>query len=345
MEFPWEVHSEHKLKKIIETAKPTPGLKLSDHLKIVESRRVGSRTEHVVEFIGSDDFAAVWYNRQRFEVDAGRLENPILYTPLFSRVSDPSLPKSITIYRLGPAGVIVDEVLEGGEVKFVTITSSEYSLSMKHWAVGLEYNKDLVVFNELWNLPIIERQVGRAINARLNHMHLYPFISYTYGAGNQTAAASGGDTIYENILLTLENAVTHAATDTTNPRRGPYYLLVSTSMLFKLEHALTRVNQQGFSLQSSVVERIRGVIAYDGWTGTRGKLRAEYGGVSSTKGYLVSTAFSDQDHQSYEKQPFQSELGESDMSRFILESVIWDGYMNVYVNPGASTEEITWPTS
>src|SRR5690606_10825447 len=107
-----------------------------------------------------------------------------------------------------------------------------------------EYSKDLVIFNSLWNVPIVERQMGVAHNALLNHLHLYPIINFNYQAANQTAAVTTGTTLTEDYLLTIEAAITAGRTDTTNPRRGPYTLLVSSSDVFSVERALMRVPQQ-----------------------------------------------------------------------------------------------------
>ena len=72
--------------------------------------------------------------------------------------------------------------------------------------------------------------------------------------------------------MTLEDAIEAGIADGTNPRRGPYVLLISTANRFMMEKALQVVPQQGFSIQSSAQSMIRAVIAYDGWTGTRGAL-------------------------------------------------------------------------
>ena len=291
------------------------------------------------------DFSAQWFERQRYEVDAGRDQEPLLYTPIYNEVSDPSLPRNVAIYQLGPAGVIFDEVTEGGEVKFITVGESNFTVPIKHYAVGLEYSKDLVVYNELWNLPIIERQAGASFNALKNHIHLSPFLSASYTSANQTAASSVGDTLAEKYLRTIEDAVTHASTDTTHPRRGPYALLVSSANLFTMERALMRVPQEGLAIQSSAIGRVQNIIAYDGWSGARGKKTISYDGVSAGTAYLINLGFKEQDHQSYEKQPLQSTSADGDLSRFILENAVLDSYFGVYANPLASTEEVTLPSS
>lgn len=299
----------------------------------------------VYEFIGNDDFGTEWVTRQRYEIDAGRDQEPILYTPLFNIVRDASLPKTVNIYTLGPGGVVLEEVMEGGEVKFVRVSSGSKTVTMRHFATGLEYDKDLFIYNQLWNVGIVERQVGVAYNALLNHLHFYPLISYSYAAANQTAASAVGSSLVEKYLRTIEDAITNAKADTTNPRRGPYALLVNSGQAFMAERALNRVAQQGFTLQSSAIEKIRDVIEYDGWTGTRGKKSTTYAGVTTGKALLVDLGYKDLTMQSYVKQDLQSEMGNPDISRFIKEQTVWDNYIGVYTNPIGAVEEITWPTS
>lgn len=321
-----------------------PGTKLSEHFRVTEGG-TSDNPQTIVEFIGTDDFKKAWYERQRFEIEAGREEEPQLWQPLYESVSSPDLPRNVPVEKLGPAGVIFDEIQEGGEVKFATVGQSAYSVPIKHYGVGVEYNKDLIIYNELWRLGIVERQAGIAFNALMNHLHLYPIISYSYAAANQTAAnATSSVTRAELWLYTLEDAITNSLTDSTNPRRGPYDLLVSSSDLIPLEYALKRRMQDGLDVQSSVISKIQNIIAYDGWTGTRGKASTTYTGVSSGTGYLISKQYRGQDFQSFEKQALQENRGNPDVSRFILEQVVWDFYRGVYANPIASVEEITWPS-
>lgn len=333
--------SRDVLAKSKPTAQFAPGTNLRDHVREISKQENGHR---VYEFIGTDSFGAEWQTRQRFEVDAGRDEEPILYAPIYDVVADASLPKNVSVNKIGPGGVIFEEVFEGGEVKFSSIGASEYTVPIRHWATGLEYSKDLVIYNELWNVPLVERQMGIAHNALLNHLHLNPIISYSYAASNQTAANTGGSTIEDDYILTLQDAITNSRTDTTNPRRGPYVLLTGSANAFLLERALTRVPQQGFTRQTpSLLESIRQVIIYDGWSGTRGAKTVTYSGVAANTAYLISQQYRGQDFRSFEKQALMNEGTEQDISRFLTQSV-WDSYYGVYANPLRSVEEVTLPS-
>lgn len=300
--------------------------------------------KNVFEFVGSDSFGTEWNERRRYEVNAGRDMEPILYTPIYNEIRDPSLPRNVPVYRIGPGGVVFEEVLEGGEVKFASVNSSDFSVAIKHYGAGLEYSKDLMVFNELWNVPIVERQAGIAFNALMNHIHFNPILAATYAAANQTAGNTDGSTLVEDYMLTIEDAITNSRTDTSNPRRGPYALLVASAQELTVEKALTREVQNGLARQSRVLDSIQTVIAYDGWTGTRGLKSTTYAGVTSGKGYLVNLGYRDQDFQSYIKQDLLQDGTQDDVTRFLMQ-VVWDTYFGAYANPTAAVEEITWPTA
>lgn len=327
----------HKQKKNAQFA---PGVDLRDQVRL---RDENGHT--VAEFIGSGNFASAFVTRQQYEVDAGRDEEPILYGSLYATVEDANLPEVININTLGPAGVIFEEVLEGGEAKFVTLGEGDYSVRIKQYAAGIEYSKKLFLFNQTWSFAPIERQFGVAHNALMNHIHLYPIISAAYAAANQTAANTGGDSIAENYLLTLEDAITNSMADTTNPRRGPYDLMISLSNMFMLERGLQRRVQDGIDVRSSAVNKLQNIIVYDGWSGTRGKKTVSYAGVTANKGYLISKQYQALDFQSYVKQGLQSQRGDGDLSRFIVEQVVYDSWFGMYANPLRAVEEITFPTT
>lgn len=320
------------------------GFRLDQHMREMGKAGDGHR---IYEFVGTDTFGPEWTKRQQYEIDAGRDEEPLLYPPLYEITANSGLPKNVDVSTIGPGGVVFEEVFEGGEVKFSTIASGQYSIAIRHWGTGLEYSKDLVLYNELWNIGIVERQMGVAHNALLNHLHINPIIAYSttpgYPAANKTAANTSGATTTEDWMVTLEDALKHAKADTTNPRRGPYTLLINASNIFSIEKMLQPANQIGTSVQASTaLSAVRNIIAYDGWTGRRGNKTVTYPGVAAGKAYLISQQYRGQDFRSFEKQALQNEGQQVDISRFLTQTV-WDSYYGVYANPLRSVEEITWP--
>jgi hypothetical protein len=259
-------------------------------------------------------------------------------------INDSNLPKNVTVYAIGPGGVFLQEIQEGGEVKFMTVGESQKSIALAHYGVGLEYSDDLVAFNELWSVAIAERAIGQAYNGLLNNAHLSPIIGFAYAAANQTAAVTTGSTFTEDMYLTFEAAITASTTDAANPRRGPYWVLCSTADLFNIQRALTPEVQSQLAIQNaSARSMIRGIIAYDSQTFTMGNLSVTYTGVTAGKAYLISTQYQAKDFQSFIKQGLEEYGRQEDISRFLLQ-VVWDTRFGVYANPVAAVEEVTLPT-
>lgn len=324
------------------------GVALDKVLRVADGNS-GMPKGTVAEFIGTKDFDAAWFQRQRYEIDAGRDNEPLLYPAFYSITVQSDLPQVIKIYTLGNAGVVFVRAVEGGEVEFASINTGTKNVELYHYAVGLEYSEDLFLFNGLWRVANLERQFGIAHNALLNHIHLSPILTYSYAAANQTAGGSLTNfavtaSMPEKYLRAIEAAMQNATLDQANPRRGPYVILCSIADLFTIERALQRVPQQGFDVQSSAIGRIQSIVAYDGWTGTRGAEVTSYAGVSAGTCYLVDVGNKDTDYQSYVKIPLRLRMGNPDVSRFIEAQSIWDTWFGVFADPIRSVEEITLPT-
>ena len=325
-------------------AQSKPKVEIPATLRLQEFVKPSPNGKHVYEFIGTDTFANEWYTRQRYEVDAGRLEVPILYEEIYSIIRDANLPRNVTINSIGPGGVVLEQILEGGEVKFMTVGSSTKTAEILHHGVGLEYSDDLVAFNELWTIAIAERAVGKAYNALLNHLHFNPILTYSYGSANQTGANTSGSTYVEDTMLTIEDAISNARLDTSNPRPGPYVLLINGAKEGVVGKALTREVQQGLASQSRMIDSIQSVVSYNGWTGTRGSKSTTYSGVTSSKAYLIDVSQKDADFQSFMKRDLAEYGRQEDISRLLLQ-VVWDTRFGVYANPLAAVEEITLPSA
>lgn len=333
-------------KELLTVEKPYAKYKGAAPLNLAAEMRISEGKQgSIVEFIGTGDFGTQWNNRQKFEVDAGRDMEPELWKVLYDVMEDSSLPKSFQVSRIGPGQALFGVVPEGGEVHWITIDNTNFTVTLQHIALGLKYSKDLVVFNDMWNVPMVERQIGIAYNAYRNNLFLAPFIQYAYTSNNQTVASAQGTTLNEKRLNTLADAVSHAMDDTTNPRRGPFALLCSTRDTLIWQQILNPVAQYGINLNSPVADKISTIIGYNGWTGKRGLLTETYPGVTSGTCYLIDLGYKTRNMRAFIKQDFQRTVGEGDVSRFILEELVYDAYLAGYTDVAASTEQIVLPTS
>ncbi len=345
-------------KALLEKKRPTVSVKemrdvtgkvrefnLRDHV-----RPVGGVNGVVAEFIGNDSFAKQFYERQRYEIDAGRDQEPLLYQPIYNSITDSTLPELIDIFTLGQTGVVFEKIEEGGEVKFATVSGSNKVVRIEQFAAGIEYSERLFLYNQMWQFAPIERQFGIALNALYNHIHLYPIISHTYAVANKTNGTTlttfrQTASMPEKYLRTIEDAIVSSQNDPKNPRRGPYVLLCNVGDQFTFERALRIVPQEDFDVQSSAIGQIRTMIAYNGWTGYRGKIATTYAGVPSGTAYLIDLSNQMMDFQSYIKIPLRMTMGSADVSRFIMAQTIYDSHFGMFANPARAVHEITLPTA
>lgn len=313
--------------------------------------RVGTRGDAIAEFVGTDNFAKQFVERQRYEVEVGRDMEPTIYDSIYSITVDPTLPQKVSIYRLGTAGVVFEDIKEGQPVKFASVNASDVAVSMVHKGVGLEYTEDLFLYNELFRVANLERQFGVAHNAMLNHVHMDPIINASGLTGNNATDGTAlttfkvSDSLPYKYLRTIEAAIQTASTDKTNPRRGPYALVTSSGDVFTIERALSPVPQEGISSQSSARTRIQRVVEYDGWTGTRGNKQTAYAGVASGTAYLVHIADRMYDFQSYFKHELRRQEDMGDLVRFIMARTVWDVRFGVFADPKRAVHKITWPVA
>lgn len=299
----------------------------------------------LAEFVSTGNFDKEWVQRQRYEVYAGRDQEPELWRPIYMETQDSTLPEIIDVKRIGPGGVVFEEVTEGGEVRFVSVESSNFTVKLVDYAAGLEYHKKMVKYNQLWDVPIIERQAGIAHNALQNHIHFSPILNGSYStAGSKptkTSASSTGDNLLEKYVSTIEQGVQDAK---ARKIYGPFILLVGNLNAIKAQKSLMITIQDGNPAQSPVVSQIQSVVEYDGWTGERNGKETTYPGVSDNTGYLIGLGDQMNDFRSYQNQGLEQTIGNPDVSRLILAQYVWDLDRGVYCDTEA-VQEIEFPTS
>lgn len=343
--------SESTLRKDLPKAQFKPGFDFNKFMEFghdEQGRPVG-------EFLSTADISNQFFTRQEYEVEAGRQEVPLLYTGIYDVMVDANLPKTVEINTLGPAGVVFEDFNEGGEVKFASISATDKSISMVHKAVGLEYTEDMFIYNQTWLFPGLERDFGGAWNAVQNHVHLNPILAASYAStttdGTSLTSFRTTEDLAIKYLRTIEQAIADSVNDQDNPRYGPYVLLTSTVDAMIAARALVRVPQQGVSLQipqgavGDAIGVIDQLVAYNGWSGSRGKKAVSYSGISAGTGYLIHIGHKRFDFQSKWKHQLRRQMTGPNLRRFILDAIIWDARFGIYAAPSRAVQKITWPAS
>jgi hypothetical protein len=273
------------------------------------------------------------------DIEEGREQQPLLYQPLYRRRENRRFTKTVQVGAAGTrAHTVFLEHIEGEEVKFGTRTlGAADSVPILTYASGFQWTEDMEEFDLTWEAEEAQRALGEAYNALLNHLHFYPLISYSYGAGNiQTynpQALTG--TQYEKDRSTLEAALQKAAllkNPVTGRNLAPSIAVTHSSNRFRLQAMLER-RQIGGTIYEPIGQQINTIILYDGWSDTVGEKTYDYAGCSTTKVLLVEP-------QRYLHELVKHDLivdaDNADISRLIRQQVVARARRGVYAVPANS---------
>lgn len=279
----------------------------------------------IKEMIGTDDGAAEFVEKITYDFATGREAVPLVYKSIYRTKSDPNFPLVLTEKTLGNVEVVFLEKFEGGEVKFGTIgVGAEKSVRFHTWATGVEYDEDIVEYNQTWRVSEIGTAFGEAYNKLLNHLHMSPIIAGSYvttGGGlvaqkakqeHKTTPAAQLIAFDTDLAKTLQNALTVLPRGRT--------LLVNSLDIPVLENAIAGAmlpdNNPNFVKRTLSPSDF---LVYEGDEVTVGGKTYTYSGVTAGFAYLVVPKG---DFIEYIKHDLRVDSGDGDLSRLILAQVV-----------------------
>jgi len=310
----------------IKAGKREQGLDWSDEVK--------SGKVTIKEMIGTDDGSREFIEKVTYDLYQGREAVPLLYKDLYSTLSDANFPQTMTAKEFGPVQVVFLQKYEGGEVKFGALGPGvEKVVSFVTYAAGLEYDEDILEYNQTWRLSEIGVAFGEAYNKLLNHIHLYPIISGSYTTTNgglaaqKTAQKEGTAQLIAwdtDLPTTLRNALQVLPTGS--------FLLINSADRYKLEDAIA--SSMYADTTPSLVKRALSpdrFIEYDGDEVEVGGKTYEYTGVTPGYAYLISPK---RYFKEYIKHDLRIDSDDGDLSRLILSQVVGRARRAVYASLG-----------
>jgi hypothetical protein len=328
MEF--EILAEQAVNQALEViremkeGKRTTGIDWADELK--------SGKVTIAEMIGTDDGSREFIEKTTYDLYQGREAVPLLYKPIYSTIADSNLPKTLTAEEFGPVQVVFLEKFEGGEVKFGALGPGvEKVVSIRTWAAGIEYNEDMIEYNQTWRISEIGVAFGEAYNKLLNHLHLYPFVSGTYATtgsdlADQKEAQKDGTAqliaFDTDLPTTLRNALQVLPKGTI--------LLINSSDRYRLEDAIAASMYADTS--PSVVKRSLSAdnfIEYDGDEVEVGGKTYTYSGVTAGEAYLIVPK---KYFKEYIKHDLRVDSGDGDLSRLIVTQLVGRCRRGIYTS-------------
>lgn len=281
------------------------------------------------------------------DVELGRETVPTLYTPIYERIEDRNFPEVFDA-KWAMHGIIVFlEHMEGEEVRFGHLEAEKGPVArIITYAAGFEYTEDMVEYKKGFEMEMLDRAFGEAYNALLNHIHLYPIISFTYGANNKTAAeyvdvegqpktSSTG----AHPVLSLRQTLKKAVADTRVAKRAGNILLTSSARVDHIKEAMGGLSVRGTDYPS--LTGIDTVIAYDGWETKVGKKTVSYAGVNEDKAYLIRPK---RGFKELVKHDLLVDANMGDASRLVEAQVIGRARRGVYAAVAENVQEVTLPS-
>lgn len=276
------------------------------------------------------------------DLELGREAVPLLYGPVYRRVEDSNFTEFVDIAPFINAQVVFMEHMELEEIKFGTRKiGPKDTVPIITYAAGFEITEDMRLYDKTWEISETNRAMGEAYNALLNHVHLYPIISFAYATKNQTAADTSGGTYREKLRNTIKNGLIHASqdknTNTGAPRR-PNILMAHSSKRWDIEEILQRMVIGG--TEYPAVSGVDTLIFYDGWSLAVGEKTVTYGGVATGKAYLI-------EGQKYFRELVKHDLmvdaASADLSRLVEQQIVGRARRGVVASPANAVEELTLP--
>jgi len=269
------------------------------------------------------------------DVELGREQVQLLYQPVYEKIQDANLPRVLDAKWALTGTVVFTEHMEGEEVKFGRLRAEQGPIArVLTYTAGFEYTKEMKDFNEAFSVEILNRAIGEAYNALLNHMHLAPIISFSYNSANETSYQGvSGDLAWVGVYKTLTKAISDAAV----AKRPGTVLLASTANQANIEMAL----RGGHQIEGTVypaISSIQSVIYYDGWETVVGEKTYSYPGVTPGKAYLIRPK---RGFKELVKQDLRVEATSGDLSRLIESQIVAYAYRGVYAAIEENVQEIT----
>lgn len=280
----------------------------------------------IAEMIGTDDGAREFIEKVTYDAYAGRENVELVFRTIYRTQTDANFPQTMTAKEFGPVQVIFLKKLEGGEVKFGSLgPGTEKVVSFETWAAGLEYDEDIIEYNQTWRVSDIGVAFGEAYQHLLNHLHLSPLVdetNYTTTAGglkaqrtkqedptNGAAQLIAFDT---DIRKTFQNALQ------VLPRGS--VVLYNSFDRFRIDAAIAGDLLNDGSL-GPVAQAARNWqwVEYDGVTITVGKKTYTYDGVTAGKVRLVVPK---RNFVEYVKHDLRVDSGDGDLSRLIVTQLV-----------------------
>jgi len=322
------------------------GLKLADFL----GPSAGQARGAAGELLTTPPHLDAYVQKTVIDLNVGRESVPILYTPCYRRITDANFTETVNIGGLTTqANVVFSDHIEGEEVVFgAREWAVGQTVQLYTYTAGFEWTEDMVEWDQTWQATQASEGFGRGYNALLNHLHLWPIISYNYPAKNITDGTTFGYPPgtdqrimwHDTLRQALQDAASDTQTDTGLPRT-PTVMLAPTVARFGLEEAMASftINNTPYS----AISQIATIIYYDGYSIRVGNKTYSYRGVPPNPNITVFLIQPAQYLVELVKHDLRVDAFPGDMSRLIAQQVIARTRRGVFAAPEECVQKVILP--
>lgn len=280
------------------------------------------------------------------DVELGREQVPLLYTPIYDRLTDPDFPEVFDAKWAMHGVVVFLEHMEGEEVKFGHLEAEKGPVArIATYTAGFEYTEDMVEYRRGFELEMLNRAFGEAYNALCNHLHLSPIATYSYADANKTAAkyvdAEGNpkaDKNGANPTLSLRETLKAGLADARSRKRPGTVLLVAGTRLDHVREALGALSVRGTDYPS--LTGVDQVIGYDGWEIKVGRKSYSYAGIDDGKAYVIRPR---RGFKELIKHDLRVDATMGDLSRLVEAQLIGRARRGVFAAIAENVQEVSLP--
>lgn len=280
------------------------------------------------------------------DVELGREQVPILYTPIYERLEDRNFPQVFDAKWIQYGVVVFLEHMEGEEIKFGHIEAMEGPIArIVTYAAGFEYTEDMEEYHATFEMELLNRAFGEGYNALLNELHFAPIRDYSYTSANQT------DAVYLDVegnlkdnatgahpLLSLRETLKQGIADARVAKRQGTILLIAGQNEVPIQEALGSLHVRGTDFPA--IGGIENIISYDGWSVKVGKRDYEYDGIDSDKAYLIRPR---RGFKELVKHDLRVDADVADLSRLIMNQIVGRARRGVFSAVEQNVQEISLP--
>jgi hypothetical protein len=275
------------------------------------------------EMIGTSDGGAEFVQKITYDLYDGRENVPLLYKELYTEIVDANFPETMIDYNMGPVQVVFLEKLEGGEVQFgVLDPGTSKTVTFKTYAAGIEYNEDMLEYNQTWRLTEVGIAFGEAYNKFLNDLHLSAIIGATYDTTSETVAAKKvRQEAGTPVLVAYNTSVRQTLMDAITVLPRGVKILANSADRFVLEDAIYGALYSDNKTPNAIQRQLSpsNIIYYDGDSITVGGETYTYTGVAAGFIYLIVPK---KQLKEYVKHDLRVDANDGDLSRLIVSQIV-----------------------